>query len=328
MITKNEAKRGKKYCCKKCDYSCKDKYNMRRHLASTKHQMVTNGNKNEAKRGTLKCKCGKVYKFRSGLSRHKKKCTMQFQHHGGDHGPHHNEKLLKKNVTDSHKSQEMEELYKRMENSVLKNTGVSSDFCKIMQDLVEDNCRKTELMEKILDQNSALIPKVGSNNNNNISINVFLNEHCAGAMNLGDFVENVKVTLDDLLYTKDNGYVKGISNIFVKHLTDMEPTERPIQCSDKKRLQFYVKEEDTWQKDKEHEKINKSIQNVSVKQIKKLKEWENLHPDYLTDKHLMSQWHEMIQKITGGVNVEEREKNTENIKKGILNTVDMKNAMV
>ena len=327
MVTKTRQKGGKKYCCEKCEYSCKDKYNMKRHLSSTKHQMVTNGNINEAKRGTLKCKCGKVYKFRSGLSRHKKNCVAEIQHRVGYHSPHHNKKLSTKIETASHKSPEMEELYKIMENSVLKEAGVS-DLCKIMQDLVEDNCRKTELMEKILDQNSALIPKVGSNNNNNISINVFLNEHCAGAMNLGDFVENVKVTLDDLLYTKDNGYVKGISNIFVKHLTDMEPTSRPIQCSDKKRLQFYVKEENTWQKDKEHKKINKSIQNVSIKQIKKLKEWEKLHPNYLIDKHLMSEWHEMIQKIVGGVDAEEREKNTENIKKGILDTVDMKNAMV
>jgi len=142
-----------------------------------------------------------------------------------------------------------------------------------MKKLVEDNRQKTELMGKMLDQNAMLIPKVG-NNNNKISINVFLNERCKGAMNLDEFVDNVKVTLEDLNYTKDNGYVKGISNIFVKHLTDMEPTERPIHCSDKKRLQFYVKEEDTWKKDCEHKKINKTIQDVTMKQIKQLKAWE------------------------------------------------------
>ena len=59
---------------------------------------------------------------------------------------------------------------------------------------------------------------LGTVNNNNqtynkITVNVFLNEHCKNAMNLTDFVENVKVSLEDLLYTKNHGYVKGISNI-------------------------------------------------------------------------------------------------------------------
>ena len=200
------------------------------------------------------------------------------------------------------------------------------ELCKTMKKLVEDNRQKTELMGKMLDQNAMLIPKVG-NNNNKISINVFLNERCKGAMNLDEFVDNVKVTLEDLNYTKDNGYVKGISNIFVKHLTDMEPTERPIHCSDKKRLQFYVKEEDTWKKDCEHKKINKTIQDVTMKQIKQLKAWEQAHPNYLTDDGLLVEWQQMIQKIMGGKDEEERVKNTEDIKKGISSSIDMKNAM-
>ena len=300
MITKTRQKRGTKFSCNFCDYVCRDKFNMTRHLSSTKHQMVTNGNtndnKNEAKRGTFskqfECECGKVYKFRSGLSRHQKNCVP-------------------KNVV------------------IQKSTSANSDImelCKTMKKLVEDNRHKTELMGKLLDQNSLLIPKVG-NNNNKISINVFLNEKCKGAMNLHDFVDKVKVTLEDLNYTRNNGYVAGISNIFVKHLEDMEPTERPIHCSDKKRLQFYVKDENTWTKDSQHEKINKSIQDVTMKQIKQLKAWEQQHPDYLTDDALLCQWHQMIQKIMGGANEEEREKNAENIKKGISSSVDMKNAM-
>ena len=78
MVTKTREKTREEFYCKICDYGCRDKYNMTRHLSSTKHQMVTNGNKNEAKRGKpYICHCGKVYKFRSGLSRHKKKCSPQ-----------------------------------------------------------------------------------------------------------------------------------------------------------------------------------------------------------------------------------------------------------
>ena len=36
----------KKYYCKKCDYTCSNKYNFNKHLSTTKHKMVTNGNSN------------------------------------------------------------------------------------------------------------------------------------------------------------------------------------------------------------------------------------------------------------------------------------------
>ena len=89
-----------------------------------------------------------------------------------------------------------------------------------------------------------MMPNIGNNNNNTISINVFLNEQCKNAMNLTDFMDKVKISLEDLAYSKNNGYVKGVTNIFAKQLKDLKPTERPIHCSDTKRLQFYVKDED------------------------------------------------------------------------------------
>ena len=62
MVTKTREKTREEFYCKICDYACRDKYNMSRHLSSTKHKMVTNGNKNEAKRGKpYICHCGKVY---------------------------------------------------------------------------------------------------------------------------------------------------------------------------------------------------------------------------------------------------------------------------
>ena len=160
-----------------------------------------------------------------------------------------------------------------------------------------------------------------------MTINVFLNEQCKNAMNLTDFVENVKVSLDDLQYTRVHGYVKGISNIFAKNLQDLDPTERPIHCSDKKRLQFYIKEENKWEKDMNNEKIDKTIESVTVKQIKQLKEWEKDHPNYLTNDKLLNEWHTMIQQIMGGGN-NEIDKNKEQIKKSLGNQIEIKDAMV
>ena len=127
---------------------------------------------------------------------------------------------------------------------------------------------------------------------------------------------------------RDSGYIKGISNLFVKHLQDLDPTERPIHCSDKKRLQFYVKEENKWEKDKNHQKIDKTIEDITVKQIKRIKEWEKQHPDYLHNDKLLQEWHKMIQQMTGSGDEVERLKHKDQIKKSLGNSIEIKDAMI
>ena len=288
MVTKKLQKVAKKYCCKKCDYTSKNKSNFLKHLGTTKHQMVTNGNQKVAKSCKSICgNCGRIYKYKSGLSRHKKRC------------------FGKKKIND--------------ENSDI------SKMCAAMKELIKDNQKKTELLEKMVNENKKLIPMVGCNNK--ISINVFLNERCKDAMNLTDFVENIKVSLEDLNYTNQHGYVKGISNIFVKHLTDMKVTERPIHCSDKKRLQFYIKDENKWEKDKGNIKIDQTINKITMKQIKTIKDWEKEHPDYIEDENLLMQWHNMVRGVMGGSDDPQIERNKENIKKEISDTISVKEAM-
>ena len=119
-----------------------------------------------------------------------------------------------------------------------------------------------------------------NNNTNNISINIFLNEHCKDAMNLKEFVENLQLSLDDLNYTGKYGYSKGIANILIKNLGDIDPTSRPIHCTDKKRMQFYVKDEDKWGKDEGNKKIDKSISDVTLKQYSCIKDWQKINEGY------------------------------------------------
>jgi len=73
------------FLCKVCDYKCSNNSNFKKHLLTIKHknaEMVQNGNKKVLKSTTTenqewKCLCGKVYKFRSGYSRHKKICCKE-----------------------------------------------------------------------------------------------------------------------------------------------------------------------------------------------------------------------------------------------------------
>jgi hypothetical protein len=72
----------KGFYCEVCDYKCSKNSDFQKHLLTKKHttkfneslgyESDNNSNKNNKKVYT--CNCGKVYKFRQGLSYHKKSC--------------------------------------------------------------------------------------------------------------------------------------------------------------------------------------------------------------------------------------------------------------
>jgi hypothetical protein len=184
--------------------------------------------------------------------------------------------------------------------------------------------KSQELMEKVIQENIDIIPRIG----NNISINVYLNEKCKNAMNLNDFVENLNISLEDLMYTQRHGYVEGVTNIFTKQLKGLQPSERPIHCSDKKRLHFYVKDDNIWKKDEEHEKIEKSIHEIKIKQMKKLKKWEDKNPLFLSDNDLQNQWQKMVKSILGPVeDSKTMDKDMSFIKKTLASKIPVKFAL-
>ncbi len=308
------------YLCEKCNYTTKNKKDFKRHLISKKHNKGYHGNKKKIISKTTKVKakksttgifecleCGKIYKYASGLYRHKKICKPVNSQIEYDIDPE--KESLKKEVEDL---KQMMKLF--MGNTIKK------------QNQVLEHQKKQEEYAKYLKE---VVPTLGNTTNNNtMNINIYLNEHCKNAMNLTDFVENVKVSLEDLLYTKNHGYVKGISNIFVKQLKDMEPTQRPIHCSDKKRLQFYVKDDNKWEKDNSNEKIDKSIDKITKKQILAIKLWEKEHPNYLEDEKLTRIWSKMIKNMGTGVSENvTAEKEKTNIKKEVGMTVQLKTAI-
>ena len=298
-MEKKFQKSSKKFYCKKCDYSSNRESQWRRHLSTTKHKMDNMDNtvdNSKSSRRFFKCECGKVYKYNSGLSKHRKKCPL----------------IIKDSIIE------------KPAKSFTTTSSKSGFSAEVLNKLVEQN---NTLIEKVIElSKDRQVINYQNCGNKKMTINVFLNQECKNAMNLADFVENVKVSLEDLNYTKEHGYIKGISNIFVKHLKDLDPKERPIHCSDKKRLQFYVKEENKWEKDKANAKIDKTIEDITIKQIKRIKEWERKNPDYLQDEKLLQEWHQMIQQITGSGKESNQEK--DQIKKSLGNTIEIKDAMV
>ena len=281
----------KEYGCILCKFETDNKFNYKKHINTEKHKNNVIPTKNICE------VCGKIYKFKTGLSRHRQKCS---------------------------KSQSLE-IYSNNNNNNKKDNEGQQEMIKAITDTLS---KQGELIEKLVNTQKEMIPKIGNNNNNKISINVFLNEHCKDAMNLTDFINGIKISIEDLEYTNAHGYVKGLSNIFTKNLTDMKATERPIHCSDKKRLQFYVKEENKWDKDEKNTYIDKGIRSVTHKAFNELKSWEKAHPDYnKINSPENVEWLMMIQKLSGGISETDRVKNTENIKKNMSNILGIRDAI-
>tara|TARA_A100001011_G_scaffold383496_1_gene454814 strand:+ start:85 stop:960 length:876 start_codon:yes stop_codon:yes gene_type:complete len=288
------------FVCKKCEYSTTRKNDYNKHLKTKKHL-----NKNKI----FECDCGKIYKYRSGLWRHKKKCGI------------------------SNKIQKMknEIIELKQDNKTIKDN--TNDILEVIKQSSNNNTDLINEMKKLKESqkfSKNIITNNQINNNQinntqNISINVFLNEHCKNAMNLTDFVDKLQITFEDLLHTEETNYVEGISKILIKNLNKLNKLERPIHCSDVKRKVIYIKNKEGWEKDKEHEKITKCIKEVELKQIKKIPEWtkEEKIDIYKNDNNGMK-YQKLIFNSMGGMNFIKREKNKQNIIKNISKKTNFK----
>jgi hypothetical protein len=119
-----------------------------------------------------------------------------------------------------------------------------------------------------------------STNNNQFNLNMFLNETCKDAMNIQEFIDNIRITFEDLNMIGDAGFVNGVSEILVKQLRDLEVTKRPIHCTDAKRETIYFKENDIWEKDDtENKRIKGVIEKVEYKNVAALRQWCVENPD-------------------------------------------------
>ena len=342
-ITTKTGRIKKTYECKYCNYFTTKKTDYFRHLKRKKHlknvekrkkeeeteisfSVSSKIEKNPKNLGITFCVCQKTFKTVSGMWKHKQKCEMWKAYTESKISKKVSKKTQKVPTisappeTQPILSVEDELKQLQLQKAKLEVEKLKKEIENINKPQTSTNSLTNELVETI----GKIAGNNNCNNTNNISINMYLNEQCKNAMNLEDFVRNITVSLQDLDYSKQNGYAKGITNIFMKQLADLEPTERPIHCSDKKRLQFYVKDDDKWEKDKDNIKLTSSIKSVGMEQVKKMSEWEKEHPDYMNNPQELEIWQTMLESVSGGVNKDEIKKNEHKIKKELGKVVDIK----
>jgi len=281
--------------CKYCDYNTCNKKDFSKHINTIKHKkkvFVTDSDvlvTDLSQKSLFTCeKCLKTYKSRNGLWSHKKKCESV-----GEEQPSNNiiVELLKQN--------------------------------KEFKDLIIE--QNKQIMELAKEKNTIINNTTNNSNTNNNQFNLqlFLNEQCKDALNLVDFVNQIKLQLSDLDMIGRVGYVEGMSKIFLRNLHELDVFKRPIHCSDLKRETLYVKDKDAWEKENgENIKIKQAIRGIENKNIKQIPIWVKENPsseDFETKKHL--EYQNILLESMGGSTSEDDNKKCDKIIRNIAKEV-------
>ena len=258
MPNEKMPKNAEKYFCELCNFKCSKKSNFDKHLLTAKHKILTNPNEKMPKNATsFMCSCGKEYKHKSTLSKHRKNC----------------EKI------NNFFSEKKEKSEKKLENKKEENVDYKEMFISMMNDNIE--MRKT-IQEMVPHMNHTTN---NTTNNQVFNIQIFLDEKCKDALNIMDFVNSLHLQLEDLENTGKLGLVEGTTKIFLDGLKQLDLYKRPIHCTDLKKETVYVRDNDQWEKDVKCDKMKKAISSINDMNLKQAAEWidENpeKHDDYL-----------------------------------------------
>ena len=162
------------------------------------------------------------------------------------------------------------------------------------------------------------------------NLNIFLNEQCKNAMNLIDFVKNIKLQMEDLLLHSKVGYADAISAIFNKEINKLDLTMRPLHCTDAKREIIYVKNENKWQHDEANTIAEKAIETLTNRNYMQIKQWKEENPDYNSNPKKNLEYIKLVKNLVGGSSDYEQSMYTQKIIRNIIKNsrLDKEEALV
>jgi hypothetical protein len=286
------------FICETCIYETVKKTDYIKHLCTQKHLINCNPclSISTLKKKIHICICRKKYCDYSGLWRHKQKCLQN-----------------KEYEKEREREREMETSNDNL--IVDKLTSLIMDITKQNQEVVKQN---NEIANKITNNMTQSYNSINSNNHNNktFNLNVFLNETCKDAMNMSEFINSLHIDYEDFERVGEIGFVNGISNIIIKNLKELDITQRPLHCTDKKREILYVKEDNKWHKEDENcTKTRKIIKKAADKNTRMIPEFKKRHPDCgeITSKY-SDKYDLLIIETMGGFGESDYEKETKILK--------------
>ena len=262
--------------CNVCQYKTVSKKDFEKHLTTRKHKILTNPNIEIPKPSlqVFTCECKKTYKHLSSLCAHRKLCTVKEINQSQSSNYH------QINIDDDDTPSE------NMIISTSMNTSMSThDIHQLTNLVIEVVKNNSEFQKQMLDmcknmQSSIMTNCNNTTNNTTFNLQVFLNEYCKDAMNIGEFIDSFDLQISDLESVGRLGYIEGMSNIIINKIKELDVSKRPIHCSDLKREIIYIKDADIWEReDGNNTKFRKVIGKVMRKNIGMLSGWRDKYPE-------------------------------------------------
>ena len=279
------------FVCKKCNYLTKNRYDYNKHLKTKKHAIQ----KENQSAPTTECKrCNKYYSSVSNLWKHIKKCKQTAE----------SSPSVTNNITPD------------MFLEFMKQNKELQTF------MVEQN---KELQNTIIElsKNKTIINNNTNNTNNNFNLNFFLNEKCKNAINITDFVESMKLSVNDIEETGRLGYVMGISRIFLNKLRELDVYNRPLHCTDIKRETVYIKDQNAWEKEADMKpKLKQIVKKIARKNLLQITNWQLENPECtILDTPANNAYMNISLQSLGSSNPEDEDKNYNKILKNVFKEV-------
>ena len=271
MTYEKSAKSANFFECIICDFNTCKKCDFNRHLKTLKHknnEILINNNPERTNK-LFACECGKVYKHNQSLYNHKKRCVVKTIEQKDEEPP--TSVIVNSNIDQT--------MIMRL---ISENNDIKNLLLMQQQQLLEQQKQLGEQQRQLVE----IVPKICNVTNNtahikqNFNINVFLNEQCKNAINMNDFIKQIKLTLDDLDLTKNKGLEIGLSNAIIQSINKMSLFERPLHCTDTKRETLYIKDNDSWEKDSSKTKIKGALHNLNKAHFKLIQDWIAQNPDF------------------------------------------------
>ena len=281
-----------KYQCDKCDYFTSRRFNYLKHIKTDKHKSQLLGDVPKMSNSSPpsptspsnelehRCpNCDRKYMAQRSLWRHSKQCQSPSKPETVDKAAFD---IFKTTITELCKSNA--ELNKMNQIQHLQMTQMFTAFLEASKNMIVSSQQAYPAPETPNTVNNVTVhgdmTNTTNNANNTFNMSFFLNEQCKDAMNMSDFIKAIELDSDDMDYVTTNGYVKGISNIFINNLEKTDISKRPIHCADSKREVLYIKDDDKWERDSiTSKKLIDAVRVVEHKNIVNVNEWAKQHPE-------------------------------------------------
>jgi len=247
--------------CEGCDYITSRKGQYDRHLLTAKHQMFTNVDNLVPNT----CDCGKVFKHRQSLSRHRRTCNAS-----------------NNNSTNTNVQPNADNLIIQLLQEQKAMREENQEMREAMKEQQEQHHKQIQELIPKLQQVTTINNQTNNNttNNNKFNLNFFLNEQCKDAISIQTFIENLDIGIKELEHMGNVGYLQGMMTIMSNTLGAMDVYKRPVHCTDLKRETVYIKDGDIWKKDNaNNDDLRRVINTVANVNYRNLDVWESQHPD-------------------------------------------------